>query len=106
MRRPTATIARLLALSVIPTMGSAQTSDELFNGQILPRVDLRLHSADWEKLKAEFLDNTYYPADLTWNSVTVRNVGIRSRGHGSRSGNKPGLRVDFDRYATDQCSIT
>ena len=101
MRRPTATIALLLALSVIPAMGSAQTPDDLFNGQILQRVDLRLHSADWEKLKAEFLENTYYPADLTWNDVTVRNVGIRSRGHGSRSGNKPGLRVDFDHYATD-----
>ena len=32
----------------------------------------------------------------------VRNVGIRSRGMGSRSGIKPGLRVDFDRYTTDQ----
>jgi len=30
----------------------------------------------------------------------VRNVGIRSRGTGSRNGTKPGLRVDFDRYTT------
>jgi spore coat protein CotH len=101
MRRPTATIVLLLALSVIPATGWTQTADDLFNGQALQRVDLRLHSADWEKLKADFLENTYYPADLTWNGVTVRNVGIRSRGHGSRSGNKPGLRVDFDHYSTD-----
>ncbi len=28
----------------------------------------------------------------------MRNIGIRSRGLGSRSGTKPGLRVDMDRY--------
>ena len=38
------------------------------------------------------------PADVTWNGITVHNVGIRSRGLGSRSSTKPGLRVDFDRY--------
>ena len=78
------------------------SADQLFDNSVLQRVDLMLHSADWQKLKQNFLENEYYPADLTWNGQTVRNVGIRSRGHGSRSGAKPGLRVDFDRYATDQ----
>ena len=32
----------------------------------------------------------------------MRNIGIRSRGTGSRSGVKPGLRLDFDCYTTDQ----
>ena len=32
----------------------------------------------------------------------MRNIGVRSRGTGSRSGVKPGLRFDFDRYTTDQ----
>ena len=68
----------------------------------MQRLDLWVHSADWAKLGAEFQANTYYPADVTWNGVTVRNAGIRSRGRGSRSGTKPGLRVDFDRYATGQ----
>ncbi len=63
---------------------------------------LNLHSSDWAKLKANFQTNDYYPSDLTWNGETVRNVGIRSRGRGSRSGVKPGLRVDFDRYTTGQ----
>ena len=52
--------------------------------------------------KTNFLSNAYYPADLQWNTTTVRNVGIRSRGNGSRSGFKPGLRVDIDRYASTQ----
>jgi spore coat protein H len=80
----------------------AQTSDDLFNPDALQRIDLWLNSADWAKLKAAFQENTYYPADVTWNGQTVRNVGIRSRGLGTRSSTKPGLRVDFDRYSTGQ----
>ena len=81
---------------------AAQTSDDFFNPEVLQRVELWMNSKDWDKLKAAFQENTYYPADVTWNGQTVRNVGIRSRGLGSRSGTKPGLRVDFDRYSTDQ----
>lgn len=55
-----------------------------------------------ETLKARFRDNDYYPADLRWNGLTVRRVGIRSRGLGSRNAVKPGLRVDFNRYVPDQ----
>ena len=80
----------------------AQTSDDLFNPDVLQRIDLWLNSSDWAKLKAAFQENTYYPADVTWNGQTVRNVGIRSRGLGSRSSTKPGLRVDFDRYSSGQ----
>ena len=35
---------------------------------------------------ATYLENTYYPADVTWNGIRVRNAGVRSRGRGSRSG--------------------
>jgi len=94
----------LVAAVIACTAGSAaaQTSDDLFNPDALQRIDLWLNSTDWSKLKAAFQENTYYPADVTWNGQTVRNVGIRSRGLGSRSGTKPGLRVDFDRYSTSQ----
>ena len=81
---------------------SAQGADEFFNPEALQRIDLWLNSSDWSKLKAAFQENTYYPADVTWNGQTVRNVGIRSRGLGSRSGTKPGLRIDFDKYSTSQ----
>jgi len=77
---------------------AAQTSDDFFNPEVLQRVDLWLNESDWAKLKAAFQENTYYPADMTWNGITVNNVGIRSRGLGSRRSAKPGLRVDFDRY--------
>ena len=92
--------AVLLAIALTPATAFAQNADVLFNQSELQRIDLNLHSSDWAKLRAEFQTNTYYPADLTWNGQTVRNTGIRSRGRGSRSSNKPGLRVDFDRYTT------
>lgn len=100
-------ILRRLLTAVIVTAGlaanaSAQTTDELFNPDVLQRVDLWLNSSDWSKLRQSFQENTYYPADMTWNGQTVRNVGIRSRGLGSRSSTKPGLRVDFDRYSSGQ----
>lgn len=81
---------------------AAQTSDDLLNPAALQRLDLWLNDLDWAKLRQNFQANTYYPADLTWNGQTVYNVGIRSRGLGSRSSTKPGLRVDFDRYNSGQ----
>jgi spore coat protein CotH len=77
-------------------------SAQLFNTDVVQRLDLRVNSIDWEKLKQNFGENTYYPADVVFNGQTARNTGIRSRGFGSRSPTKPGIRVDMDRYATDQ----
>ena len=91
----------LLALTVA-SPAAAQATDDFFNPNVLHRVDLWLNESDWEKLKANFQENTYYPADMTWNGITVDNVGIRSRGLGSRRAQKPGLRVDFDRYSAGQ----
>jgi spore coat protein CotH len=96
----TSGLLAVLAFLAVSTPAQAQTADDLFNRTDIQRIDLWLHEADWAKLRAEFQTNTYYPADFTWQGTTVPNVGIRSRGRGSRSGNKPGLRVDFDRYTT------
>ena len=87
---------------VVAAPAAAQTQDDFFNPEVLQRVELWLHESDWAKLKVTFQENTYYPADMTWNGITVRNVGIRSRGLGSRREQKPGLRVDFDRYSDGQ----
>jgi spore coat protein H len=80
----------------------ADPADPFLDGSVLHDIFLTINSRDWSSLKAHFLDNTYYPCDFKWNGQTIRNIGIRSRGTGSRSGVKPGLRVDFDRYTTDQ----
>ena len=81
---------------------AAQTYDDFINPGALQRIDLSINSGDWQQLKDNFADDTYYPARLEWNGVVVRNVGVRSRGGGSRSGTKPGLRVDIDRYQSTE----
>ena len=103
LRRLMVRVSCLVALASL-TSGRrpAQTSDDLFNPDVLQRVELWLNSPDWAKLKAAFQENTYYPGRCDVERQTVRNVGIRSRGLGSRSGTKPGLRVDFDRYSSGQ----
>jgi spore coat protein CotH len=85
-----------------PGAAAAQTTDDLFNPDAIHRLDLLVNSRDWDKLKVDFQSNEYYPADIKWNGLTVHNVGIRSRGLGSRSGVKPALRVDMNRYTTGQ----
>jgi spore coat protein H len=77
-------------------------ADPFFDDAVVHDIFITINSRDWSALKEHFLENTYYPCDFTWNGTRVRNIGIRSRGTGSRSGTKPGLRVDFDRYTTDQ----
>ena len=75
---------------------------EFFDDTVLHEIRLTLNPRDWSELKANFQLNDYYPAHFTWRGITVRNIGIRSRGTGSRSGEKPGLRVDFDHYEQRQ----
>lgn len=77
---------------------TAQTSDELFDPSSLNDIQLLMKQSDWETLQATYLEDTYYPADMKWREVVVPQVGIRSRGSGSRNPRKPGLKVDFGRY--------
>ncbi|MEO8257601.1 MAG: CotH kinase family protein [Acidobacteriota bacterium] len=87
---------------IAPTPQTVSNADAFFDDTVMQEVRLTINSRDWQSLKDNYLDNTYYPADFRWRDHTIRNIGIRSRGTGSRSGVKPGLRVDFDRYTGDQ----
>jgi spore coat protein H len=98
-------VAAALVLAQAWSAGAQTTPDQadpFFDDTVVHEIRLAINSRDWETLKTNFLLNDYYPCDFKWGNVTVRNVGIRSRGTGSRSGVKPGLRVDFDRYTTNQ----
>jgi len=83
----------------------AQTAAELFDINTLQEIRLSVNSRDLRTLRQNFNLNTYYTADLTWRNIRVRNVGIRSRGLGSRNGTKLGLRVDMARYTTGQTFV-
>lgn len=100
-----APIALALALGLVAGTARglrAQSSSDLFNPHVLHRIDIEIHSADWAKLKEDFRENQYYPVDVSWNGQVIHNAGVRSRGFGSRSGTKPALRLDFDRYSSAQ----
>src|SRR5438876_404936 len=77
-------------------------SDPFFDDSVVQSITLQINSRDCNTLKEHADLNDYYPCDFKWGTTTVRNIGIRSRGTGSRSGTKPGLRVDFDRYTNNQ----
>jgi spore coat protein CotH len=92
----------LAGLLALPAAALAQTADELFDDSLVRDVRITINSNDWAALKENFKENIYYPCSIQVLGVTYHNVGIRSRGLGSRSDTKPGLRVDADRYAVDQ----
>lgn len=90
------------AQTIRPMLVGLPTADSIFDDTVVQQIRLRMNSQDWQTLKDHYLENGYYPADLYWRDQVVRNVGIRSRGTGSRSPVKPGLKVAFDRYVGGQ----
>ena len=92
----------LLALLIVPAAAGAQTSQEFFDHRTLHDVRLHINSRDLAEMRARYLEDFYVPADFEWRGIRVRNVGVRVRGLATRSAIKPGLRIDFNRYADRQ----
>ena len=97
-------------LASVPLVSSylgapSDPSDALFDDAVLHEVRLTVSPEDWKTLLGDYLSNDYYRAQFSWRDHVVRDIGIRSRGNGSRSGAKPGLRLDFDRFVNDQSFI-
>ncbi len=93
--------AAVLALVLTAAQGAAQTTADFFNPNVLHEIRLNINPADWQALRANYQQNTYYTCDFGWRyqgrDVTSTDVAIRSRGRDSRSPVKPSLRVDFNR---------
>ena len=85
-----------------PSLMGLPTSAAFFDDSVVHDVRLAMSDRDWQALKDHYLENTYYPADFYWRNHILRNVGVRSRGTGSRSPVKPHLKVAFDRYVSGQ----
>jgi spore coat protein H len=102
--RRVTTIGSVLACLLTSTAAGAyaQTAADLFDRDTVHEIRLSINSRDLQHLRDHYLEDTYYVADLEWRSMRVRNVGIRSRGVGSRNPSKPALRLDFNRYTTGQ----
>ena len=87
-----------LLVALVSTASRAQTTDDFFNPATLHRMDIWIHSSDWEDLKVHYEDDTKYPARLEWDGVVIYDAAVHSRGGGTRNGTKPGLRVDLEHY--------
>ena len=96
----------LASLVFVGMQGAAQSqvgsAGALLDGGALNDIWIRINARDWQDLHTHYLDDTYYPADVEWQGVSVRNAGIRVRGDTSRNGHKPSLRVAFNRYVGGQ----
>ncbi|OFV98387.1 MAG: hypothetical protein A3H28_02510 [Acidobacteria bacterium RIFCSPLOWO2_02_FULL_61_28] len=89
-------------LLLVGIPAAAQTADELFDLNALQEIRLTVNPADWDQFKANFMQNDYYPADVAWGGIAVKNIGIRHRGTSSRSGTKPYIGLKFDQYVKGQ----
>ena len=83
-------------------VAQAQTAGDLFAPATLHDLQVFMNTRDVQQLRDTYLENTYYQADLEWRGMRVRSVAIRSRGLGTRNPVKPGLAIDFDRFAAGQ----
>ena len=91
-----------VAVLAVLAAGPAAAQDPIYNQSVLHDTRIVMDPGDWSALRQNFRTNQYYAANITIDGELVQQVGIRSRGKGSRSGEKPGLKVDMNRYVTGQ----
>ena len=101
-RLPLLLLSSLACLLTIVPRAHAQSAADLFDRNTVQEIRLLINSRDLEQLITRFQEDIYYVADVQWRNVRVRNAAVRSRGGFTRNAEKPGLRIDFNRYTTGQ----
>jgi spore coat protein CotH len=99
MRSLSLSVPALILLAAAP---SARAGDPMFDPTRLHELRIVMDPNDWTSLQREFLSNQYYAANFSLDGQVLQQVGIRSRGKGSRSGVKPGLLIDTNKYVANQ----
>src|SRR5262245_26148744 len=79
-----------------------QLARAFFGNTVIHDVRIDIDPADWESLKQNYQDDTYYHVNVSSGGFAAFDVGIRSRGRGSRSPYKPNLDVNVDKYSKKQ----
>jgi spore coat protein CotH len=94
----------VLVLLALVGLGApcARAADPIFNAATLHDFRIVMDPQDWSSLTRDFLSNQYYAANISVDGEVLQQVGIRSRGKGSRNGTKPGLLVDTNKYVSNQ----
>ena len=85
----------------------AQTLEDIFNDNVIQEIYLTVSARDWQALRDNYELDIYYPAIFTWKYGGKQigpdsEIGIKSRGTGSRSGIKPSLKLDMNRFDDTQ----
>jgi spore coat protein CotH len=93
---------KALALVLFLAVAPARAADPIFDQSLLHETRIVMDPADWQALRDNFRTNQYYAANISIDGEVVQQVGIRSRGKGSRSGTKPGIQVDVNKYVSGQ----
>ncbi len=73
-------------------------------------IRIEMDPAEWKKIRNNPYTGDYHAADVTIDGVLVKNVGVRTRGHGSLAlaveafpySCKYPLKIKFDKYDKDQ----
>lgn len=94
MRSLSLVLAQALLLSAAP----ARAADPMFDAGRLHEVRIVIDSSDWKALRDNYRTNDYYAANVSIDGEVIEQVGVRSRGKGSRSGEKPALLIDTNKY--------
>jgi spore coat protein CotH len=96
---------RGIAASLVLVFGLVQgaaAADKIFDPSVLHETRIVMDPADWQALQDNFRTNQYYAANASIDGEVIQQIGVRSRGQGSRSGTKPALKLDFNKYVTSQ----
>ena len=92
----------LLAFALCFTAATVGAADKLYDPSVLHETRIVMDPADWKALQDNFRDNTYYGANVAIDGDVVQQIGIRSRGKGSRNSIKPAIKLDFNHYVKGQ----
>jgi len=88
----------LICVLLLPLHLLAQQDVALFDDTIVHDIRLTIDPAAWQTLRDNFEKDDYYHSDFSWKGTSLQNIGIKSRGSGSRSPFKPNLTVKFNKF--------
>lgn len=88
----------VLSLALLSPNLLAQKDVALFDTTAMQEIRLTLDPTVWQTLRDNYDKDDYYSSNFAWNGTALQNIGIKSRGSGSRSPFKPNLTVKFNKY--------
>jgi spore coat protein H len=96
----------LLLVTLFSLSGNSQpwfpNNGEVFNADILPRVDITINEDSLTWIYDNYTSDKYFKAQFifstTTDSDTINDVGFRLRGNTSRGSDKKSFKISFDEY--------